>query len=62
MEYDELRPGSQYNASTAYCHLPSYDSGIDQSFIPPSLTVNDDTKQNAALALYCEPSLRDGME
>ena len=34
------------------------DGGIDQSYIPPSVTVDDDTKQNAVLALYCEASLR----
>ena len=30
---------------------------IYRHWIPPSLTVDDDTKQNAALALYCEPGL-----
>ena len=37
-----VKAGSQYNASAAYRHLPSPD---------------DDTKQNAVLALYCEPGL-----
>ena len=51
-----VKAGSQYNASAAYRHLPSTDGGIDQSSIPPSVMVDDSTKQNAALALYCEPA------
>ena len=39
-----VKAGSQYNASAAYRHLPS-------------VTVDDGTKQNAVLALYCEPGL-----
>ena len=40
-----VKAGSQYDASAAYRHLPSVsvtDSGIDQSSIPPSVTVDDD--------------------
>ena len=42
----QLKAGSQYNASAAYRHLPSVsitDSGIDQSSIPLSVTVDDGT-------------------
>ena len=56
--YSAIKAGSQYNASAAYRHLPSVsvtDGGIDQSSIPPSVTVDDDTKQNTELALYCAP-------
>ena len=56
-----LKVGSQYNASAVFCFVSSstiIDGGIDQSSIPPSVTVGDDTKQNVVLALYCEPGLR----
>ena len=33
-----------------------HDGGIDQSSIPPSLTVDDATKQNASTASYYKPA------
>ena len=39
-----VRPGSQYNASAAFCFIsspPVTDGGIELWSIPPSLTVTD---------------------
>ena len=46
-----------YNMTLAYRSvIHRHDAGIDHSSIPPSVTVDDATKQNASAASYYKPA------